>query len=233
MEESPATDRSKPGDEVVAVHRPGSLASRSRVSLLSEVTDVDFPVDRRGYDRAAVDRYVEHVSRIVAELESSRSPDAAIEQALADVGEETSAILRRARAAAEEIAAEANTEAEERTARAEAEARQTREEADRYREQAKAQVEQILTEANREAEQRTARAARSAEETRAQADRYREEVNTRTEHIADERHQLIEQIRQLAERLHHAADEALEHAAHSAHQQNGTDSERPPPSAAA
>src|SRR5438270_3132590 len=122
-------------------------------TFLPDVTGVEFSSSRRGYDRAQVDGYVERVSRIVVELEAMRSPDAVIERALADVGEETSAILRRARKAAEEIIADAEAHARDRTAQAEAQVRELREEADRYSAGVRAEAEQVRDEARSEAEQ--------------------------------------------------------------------------------
>lgn len=151
-------------------------------TFLPELSGVEFSASRRGYDRAEVDRYVERVSRIVVELEAMRSPDAVIERALADVGEETSSILRRARQAAEEIIADAESHAHERTAAAEAQARELREDADRY-----------------------------SARTRADADAYCEQVSNHIEQLARERHSLIEDLRKLADQFHRTADRALEH----------------------
>src|SRR5579864_5753060 len=111
-------------------------------TFLPDVTGVEFASSRRGYDRDQVDQYVERISRIVVELEAMRSPDAVIERALADVGEETSAILRRARKAAEEI-----------IAHAEARARELREEADHYSARVRGEAEEVLSEARAEADQ--------------------------------------------------------------------------------
>ena len=63
---------------------------------MPEVADVHFPVALRGYDRLAVDAYVKKTSQLVAELQATRSPDAAIRRALERVGEEVSGILKRA-----------------------------------------------------------------------------------------------------------------------------------------
>src|SRR5213076_3388704 len=57
---------------------------------------VEFPIVLRGYDRDAVDSYVENTSQLVAELQATRSPDVAIRRALERVGEEVSGILQRA-----------------------------------------------------------------------------------------------------------------------------------------
>ena len=75
---------------------------------------VDFPVALRGYDRVAVDAYVERTAQLVAELQSTRSPEAAVRRALERVGEEISGILQRAHETADEITARSRSEAEER-----------------------------------------------------------------------------------------------------------------------
>jgi DivIVA domain-containing protein len=91
---------------------------------LAELRDPGFPVALRGYDRDAVDAYVERVNRKIAELEAGRSPQAAIRNALDQVGEETSGILERAHETADGIAARSRAQAEERLQRAEREARE-------------------------------------------------------------------------------------------------------------
>ena len=86
------------------------------------VADVEFPMTLRGYDRLAVDAYVQKTSRLVAELQATRSPEAAVRRALERVGEEVSGILQRAHDTAEKITAQSRIEAENRleTARREA-----------------------------------------------------------------------------------------------------------------
>lgn len=78
------------------------------------VADVDFPTALRGYDRLAVDAYVQKTSQLVAELQATRSPDAAIRRALERVGEEVSGILQRAHEAAAQITFQSRSEAEDR-----------------------------------------------------------------------------------------------------------------------
>ena len=75
---------------------------------------VDFPIALRGYDRFAVDAYVEHTAQLVAEIQATRSPEAAVRRALERVGEEISGILKRAHDTADEITARSRSEAEER-----------------------------------------------------------------------------------------------------------------------
>ncbi|MEA2147854.1 MAG: hypothetical protein QOG59_3441 [Solirubrobacteraceae bacterium] len=88
------------------------------------VSDVDFPVVLRGYDRIAVDAYVRNTSQLVAELQATRSPEAAVRRALERVGEEVSGILQRAHDTAESITANSRREAEDRLEAARAEASQ-------------------------------------------------------------------------------------------------------------
>jgi DivIVA domain-containing protein len=174
------------------------------------VTGVQFSSSRRGYDRAEVDRYVERVSRIVVELEAMRSPDAVIQRALADVGEETSSILRRARKAAEEIIADAEEHTSSRAEEAEAQAMQVGEEADRYSAGVRADGEKLLSEARAQAQQTTEQAEADARRRREDADRYQAQVSGHIEQLARERHRLIDDLRKLADEFHRTADRALE-----------------------
>jgi len=81
----------------------------------------------RGYDREAVDSYVERVNRLIAELEISRSPESAVKHAVAQVSEETRGILERAHETAEEITARSRAKADDRIQQAEREAAEIRE----------------------------------------------------------------------------------------------------------
>jgi DivIVA domain-containing protein len=81
---------------------------------LPAVADVEFPTALRGYDRFAVDAYVQRTSQLVAELQATRSPDAAIRRALERVGEEVSGILQRAHETATQITTQSRSEAEDR-----------------------------------------------------------------------------------------------------------------------
>jgi DivIVA domain-containing protein len=90
---------------------------------IESVRDVTFPVALRGYDREAVDAYVEDVNRIIAELQVGRSPQSAIRHALDQVSEETRGILERAHETADEITARSRSQADDRLQWAEREAR--------------------------------------------------------------------------------------------------------------
>jgi cell division initiation protein len=105
--------------------------SRSRVE---EIANRTFPIVMRGYDRAAVDAFVEEVTRIVSDLEARQSQESAIQRAIEEVGSETASILQRAHETADEIAARSRAQAEGRIQRAEREADLLRQDADAYSE---------------------------------------------------------------------------------------------------
>ncbi len=94
---------------------PLGTVSDPHVSLPAEP---DFPVVLRGYDRIAVDAYVQRTNQLVAELEAMRSPDAAVRRALERVGEEVSAILQRAHDTAAQMTEESRLQAQARSERA-------------------------------------------------------------------------------------------------------------------
>jgi uncharacterized protein with HEPN domain len=77
-------------------------------------TDAEFPIVLRGYDRIAVDAYVTRTSQLVAELQATRSPEAAVRRALERVGEQISGVLQRAHETAEQITVQSRAEAEDR-----------------------------------------------------------------------------------------------------------------------
>ena len=91
---------------------------------LPDVADVDFPRVLRGYDPLAVDAYVKKTTQLVAELQTTRSPEAAVRRALERVGEQISGILQRAHETAEQITTQSRREAEDRLEQAREEARQ-------------------------------------------------------------------------------------------------------------
>ncbi len=81
-----------------------------------------FPIALRGYDRGSVDAYVAEIAQLVAELEATQLPETVVQRALDQVGDETSAILKHAHEASEEITARSRQEAEERVSSAHREA---------------------------------------------------------------------------------------------------------------
>ncbi len=117
---------------------PDQSSAATEHAILSEITqplsdlhedplamvDADFPHAMRGYDRDAVDHYVRQTRQLVAELQATRSPEAAVRRALERVGEQISGILQRAHETAEQITAQSRSEAEDRLEVARAEAAQ-------------------------------------------------------------------------------------------------------------
>jgi hypothetical protein len=107
-------DRSSTASEhalIAEVTAPLSTLPDDPVSLTA---DVDFPIVLRGYDRLAVDAYVRRTSQLVAELQATRSPEAAVRRALERVGDEIAGVLQRAHETAEDITARSRSDAEDR-----------------------------------------------------------------------------------------------------------------------
>jgi DivIVA domain-containing protein len=110
-------------------------ARRFSRSATERIANRQFPIAMRGYDRHAVDEFVQEVLELVDELEGRQSRDAVVQRALNELGEETAGILQRAHETADEIAARSRAQAEGRIQRAEREAEMLREQADAYSEQ--------------------------------------------------------------------------------------------------
>lgn len=122
MADSPPTDAS-----VQRFQREHSMAERLR--------DVSFPLAVRGYDRAAVDDFVDEIRALVAQLEATQTREGVVQKALDEVGVETAGILQRAHETADEIASRSRSQADGRLQRAEREAEILRRDAEEYAEQ--------------------------------------------------------------------------------------------------
>ena len=109
--------------------------SRFRRSATERIANRDFPLAVRGYDRGAVDAFVQEVLEVVSELEGRQTRETVVQRALDEIGEETAGILQRAHETADEIAARSRAQAEGRIQRAEREADMLRQQADAYSEQ--------------------------------------------------------------------------------------------------
>jgi cell division initiation protein len=135
---------------------PDQSSAATEHAILSEITaplatlpddpvavlNVDFPLALRGYDRLAVDAYVKQTSQLVAELQATRSPEAAVRRALERVGEQISGILQRAHEAAGQITSQSRSEAEDRL-------EQSRREATEITAQAEQRVRDLDTDTDR------------------------------------------------------------------------------------
>jgi DivIVA domain-containing protein len=183
-----------------------------RENAAADIRDVSFPLSVRGYDRNAVDAYVDRVQDVVAHLEATHSPEAAVRQALANVGEHTKGVLSQAGETAEQIILAARREAEESTARA-------REEAEQVVAEAKAEASALVSDAKAEAEATVAQAQKEAVENRQrtqeeiasrrdEAEARMRELGADTEAIRQERTRLVDDVRELAARVDEVASAA-------------------------
>jgi DivIVA domain-containing protein len=111
------------------------MAEARKQGSAQQVTNVDFAVAMRGYDRNAVDSHLVKIAKLVEQLEANQLPETVVQQALSQAGEQTSGILQRANETAGEIESQARSQAEGHISRAEAESAATRQEADAYADQ--------------------------------------------------------------------------------------------------
>lgn len=224
-------DESKP----LSQEPSGLIELRARVP--AAVRDVSFPTAARGYERRAVDSYVNQVNRLIAELEVGRSPQAAVRHALDRVGEQTKGLLQQARQTAEEITGSAREEADETVARAKAEADEimasartaeveaqqivarakdeagkivagARAEAGDVVARARADGEEVLARSRAEAEERLARLEEEIAAAREQAETRMQELHAETEAVWKERQELLDEIHVMGTRLLEVASRA-------------------------
>jgi DivIVA domain-containing protein len=111
-----------------------SPEERFHRTAADRIREHSFPLAVRGYDRQAVDDFVDQVADLVAELEGRQTRETVVQRALDQVGEETAGILQRAHQAADELAARSRSQAEGRLQRADREAELLRGQADEYAE---------------------------------------------------------------------------------------------------
>jgi DivIVA domain-containing protein len=185
----------------------------------AELRNVSFPLAVRGYDRDAVGAYIKRVNRTIAELEVTRSPQAAVRHAVERVGEQTKKILDEARESAEKIAATAQAEADEIIAQAKAksadlvvdagtQADRAKAESEELVARCKAQAEEIIAEAKRTAEERRRLSEQELAELQAQAEMRMRELEADTASVWERRHELLGDIDRMADQLREAAREA-------------------------
>jgi DivIVA domain-containing protein len=185
----------------------------------AEIRNAVFPVAVRGYERKAVEAYVKRVNRVIAELETTRSPQAAVRHAVERVEEQTRSVLEEARNSAEKITTTAQGEADEIVAQAKAKAAdlvvaastesdRIRAESDERIAQAKAQAERIVAEAKATAEQHRSESEQKLAKLHEEAEARRTEVEADTATLWDRRHELLGDIDRMADQLHDAAREA-------------------------
>jgi cell division septum initiation protein DivIVA len=175
-----------------------------RDQVLSELRDPSFPIAVRGYERHAVDAYVERVNRVIAELDVGGSP-LAVRHALDRAGEQIGGVLQHARQAAEQITAEALAEAEATTVKARTDAQQTvmgaKAQAHELREQSTQQADEMLARAREHAAELIRRAEEEARAVQEQAEPRIRELEADTEAVWDTRRKLLEELPRMATEL--------------------------------
>jgi cell division septum initiation protein DivIVA len=205
---------------------------RERRRVSANLRNVSFPIAVRGYERQSVDSYVARVNRVIAELEATHSPEAAIRHALHQAEQQTRGTVESASAQAQEIVATARQQAAEILARAKAEAADivvnASTQADRAKLQAEADVakakaagdeqlmkakgdaEDILARARKEAEESLRRSEEEVAAVREKAEAWATQFASDTEAVRKERRALLDDVRELAARLAEAASTAAE-----------------------
>ena len=207
---------------------PAGVEQQARVP--ADIRNASFPAAMRGYDRAAVDAYVRRVNRVIAELEVTRSPQAAVRHAVERVSEQTKAVLEEARDSAEQITTSAREEADAivGTAKAEAaelvvgagdEANRVHAEAEQLTARTKAEAEEILARANAEAEERKRQADEELSALHDEAEARMRELAADTDAVRREREALLEDIERMANQLHDAASAAASRFSHKPEQE--------------
>lgn len=130
-----------------ALKTPTDLEDSLDPTRIEEIRNASFPSARRGYDKAAVDAFLESVAAWLEDEAPGEAEDSsAVKGALTRVGEQTAAIL----IAAEEAAERLRRDAAERVAQ---EREAAEEEAQRVRSEASGKAEALIAEAEAKAEQ--------------------------------------------------------------------------------
>jgi cell division septum initiation protein DivIVA len=188
------------------------IGATERDRMLKEARTVEFPIGLRGYERGAVDRYVERVNRLLAELEMSSSPESAIRHALDEVSEETRDILQHAHQTADEITTRSRSKADDRLQQAEREAQEMREaaqhEAKETREAAQREAHELRELTTSEAQNLREIAQQEVLDLRETAQRETAELRDGTmQEITDLKERALHEIQQLRASAQREADE--------------------------
>jgi DivIVA domain-containing protein len=196
LERNQTDDEQSPG----SVQEDDGATELRRVA--AEIRAASFPASLRGYDREAVDAYVARVNYLIAELDVSGSPEAAVRHALEQVGEQTRSLLERAGQTAEEITVGARREAKESSARANAEAGEivakAKAEADEILGHSKAEAETIAARTRQEAAERLHRSRDEVAALQEEAEARMRELEADTENIRQQRRALLDDLRGIA-----------------------------------
>ena len=158
-----------------------------------DLLDVSFPVSVRGYERGAVDAYIERVNRVIAELKVTGSPPAAVRHALDQAQEKVDGLLEAAREAAEQITTSAREEAQENADLIKAEAVKFVVDRNAEADRLKAEADELTAKAKADAEATLAKAKAEASEILATANAQAQDTIARSQAEADERRRQLEE----------------------------------------
>ncbi|MGA8355281.1 MAG: hypothetical protein WB698_14060 [Solirubrobacteraceae bacterium] len=107
-------DQSSAATEQSIIEDLSALPPTKTQALSPALSEADFSVVLRGYDREAVDVYVMRTNQLIAELRVTQTTEGAVQRALERVGDEVAGILRRAHETADEVTAKSRSEADDR-----------------------------------------------------------------------------------------------------------------------
>ena|SRR5437763_2799058 len=216
-----AADERQPAGTEAATRepQPPEDLEELRDHVPADIRNISFPVSVRGYDRDRVDAYVKRVNHVIAELEISRSPQAAVRHALDRVGKQTVTVLQEARESADKLmeAARDEADAEKERAKAEAaklvvnasdEADRTKDEASKVLADAKAQASKIVADAKAEAARNKQAAEKEIAARKEQADARMRAIQTDTQAVWQERSALLKETHAMAQKLQELASGA-------------------------
>ena len=208
-----ATSEPLEPEETETEPSPGSPdEGRASIDVPAEIRDVSFAVSLRGYDREEVDAYVARVNRLIAELDVSGAPGAAVRHALEQVGEQTRGLLQRAGETAEEITVRARQEAEESAARVKGEAEEivakANVEAEEILGRSKAEAETIAAQSREEAAERLQRSQEEVAALEKAGEARMREFDADTETIRQQRRALLDDLRGIGAQVAETASNA-------------------------
>jgi DivIVA domain-containing protein len=150
---------------------------------VAAVRDVRFSTALRGYDRDEVDRYMNRVNQLLAELQITAAPESAIQHALEQVSEESSSVIETAHREAEEITRSSRSRADDRI------------------EEAAQEVQKLRDAAAREAQESREAAERDAREIREAAEARVRDLDHAAETMREEHARALGELRELISSL--------------------------------
>ena len=154
---------------------------------VAAVQNVRFSTALRGYDRDEVDRYINRVNQVLAELQITATPESAIAHALERVSWEKRSVIWEARQEAQEIT------------------RRSRARADDRIQEATKETQKLREVAEQEARQLREAAAQEAHGTRAAAESRIRGLEADVETMIEKRDRAIEELVELS----HSLDELM------------------------